>query len=157
MKKQYFWIVLTFFLIALFSCGESSEKAADEKPAVEKKKKLSLKTIEGWMAKLDEIGITLPAEAEFNEVDKYAATGSYKISFFVLITSDDTEKIVKEWEASQVDYLLKDSWTIKEFAGYRFFKKKKDPPSSLEKNFTLTTQLGVDKTKVNIRFSYQEL
>ena len=157
MKKQIIWIALAFLMTGLFSCGDSSEKAADEKPVVEKKKKLSLKTEEGWMAKLDEIGITLPAEAELNEVDKYAATGSYKISFFVPVTSDDTEKKVNEWEASQVDYLLKDSWTIKEFAGYRFFTKKKDPPSSLEKNFTLTTQLGVDKTKVNIRFSYQEL
>ncbi|MEJ2544253.1 MAG: hypothetical protein P8Y99_09315 [Calditrichaceae bacterium] len=73
-------LISTALFMMCWSCGGNSKSdSSAEKPKTEKKKKLSLKTEEGMMAKLKELDINVPEDLKFVEVSR--KSGDYTAKF----------------------------------------------------------------------------
>jgi len=98
------------FVLSLWSCGGGSGKEqASEKPKKETKKKLSLKTQEGMMAKLDEFGIKVPAPLTFLEISR--KSGEYTAKFNAENVDEAARQKLDAWYQEQLEFFKTNGWS----------------------------------------------
>ncbi|HHS14160.1 MAG TPA: hypothetical protein ENN03_10400 [bacterium] len=141
MKKAVvcLWCMIVIAGLAV-SCGGDGEK----KPAEEAKTpKLSLRTQEGMMAKLDELGVTIPDYFVFDKVDDDAS--EYKIFF----RFQDIEGLVEKVEAyveNTVEAMKAEGWNQRDYQTVMgeatWLYKKVNPQSTRNINLVIGYYLG---------------
>ncbi|MBN1409164.1 MAG: hypothetical protein JW956_15290 [Calditrichaceae bacterium] len=108
MKATVFFLSIAFFIMCWSCGGDSKNESSAEKPKTEKKKKLSLKTEEGMMAKLTELDINVPAELKFVEVSR--KSGEYTAKFAANDVDEATKTKLQEWYTKLVTDKAASGW-----------------------------------------------
>jgi len=149
MKKAVSILIVFSLTLFLFSTYVFTKKTpASNSESLEKK--------EGMMNLIENLGITLPENTEYEKVNK-TTTGMYSIHFTVEITPNKTEKQIKDWAASLLEYLKEEkNWGGQELR--TMFGKKlwlvRDKDGSTE-HLNIKYEKTKDNKNFNIIISYK--
>lgn len=141
MRKAFVCLLCMIVVAGLaVSCGGDGEKKPAEKA---KTPKLSLRTQEGMMAKLDELGVTIPDYFVFDKVDQGAS--EYKI-FFRFQDIEGLVDKVEEYVENTVETMKSSGWNQRDYQTVMgeatWLYRKKSPQSTRNINLVIGYYLG---------------
>jgi uncharacterized protein involved in high-affinity Fe2+ transport len=165
MMKKLAVLFMLVSLVLVWSCGGGSDDKKVPKATAEKTTKTySLKTQEGMMKKLQELGISIPAELVFVEITKNSSDYTAK---FEKGGIDETGKAgLDTWHAGLVSQLTADGWTKRDIRvnetmigvvyNQSIFMKPKGGGSSLSNALDITTAYDSKKKTYTLYVSPAE-
>jgi len=108
MRKAAILFTITYFMLC-WSCGGGSDsEKVSEKPKA-KKKTYSLKTEDGMMNKLQDMGIKIPLELKFVEINR--KSGEYSAKFVADSVDESTKSKLDEWYQSVILNKEQSGWS----------------------------------------------
>ncbi|MBN2255389.1 MAG: hypothetical protein JW736_06765 [Deltaproteobacteria bacterium] len=162
MMRKLTVVFVLLSLVLVWSCGGGSEDKKAPKATAEKTtKKYSLKTQEGMMKKLQEFGISVPAELVFIEITKNSS--DYVAKFEKEGIDEPVKAGLDKWYAGLISHLTANGWKKRDVrvndtmfgAVYNqtICRKPRGGGSTLSDMLDITTVYDLEKKKYTLYVS----